>query len=115
MSFDTSSSSTTTTSPMYRHMLLACLTLSLVAFTLGIKPGSLTGLRVMNLIGWAVGAIAAPIVTLAFRTQERDKSNSDDSIHIPNLEIRRQMTILLGFMVVLSIFHAALWSLQRSF
>jgi uncharacterized membrane protein len=100
---------------LYRYVLIGCFVLSVVAFIFGVKPGSLTGLRLMNFLGWGLGAVVAPIVTLAFRSEERKKSNSDYSTHIPNLGIRRQTTVLLGLMVILSVVHSALWSLQRSF
>ena len=111
---DSSSSDAPTYTPSYYLWITACLLLfSVLLFVVGIKPGSLTGWRNANALGWLMGALIAPIVAIVCR--QHDQFLGKNPTHIRNPRILSWVTWYLVLSVVLSIVHAGLYALERGF
>jgi|LakMenE18May11ns_1017448.scaffolds.fasta_scaffold9603689_2 hypothetical protein len=111
---DGSSSDTPTYTPSYYVWITAFLLfLSVMLLTIGIKPGSLTGWRNANALGWLMGALVAPIVAIICR--QHDQFLGKNPTHIRNPRILSWVTWYLILSVVLSVLHAGLFALERSF
>lgn len=97
------------------HLFIAIglVAISILMFLFGIKPSSLEGSRSANAVGWICGAVCAPVLTLMFR--QADNKSSFKGAYIPNLQIKKAMTLLLFVSVALSVGHSFFWALERSF
>jgi hypothetical protein len=103
----------TYTPKVHFYIAIALVILSTVLFYFGVQPSSLEGSRTANFLGWFMGSICAPVLTLTFR--QTDNQRSVEGAYIPNLQIRTAMTTLLVVSIVLSILHSFFWALERSF
>ena len=111
---DSSSGDAPTYTPSYYIWTTASLLfLSVLLLTVGIKPGSLTGWRNANALGWLMGALIAPIVAIICR--QHDQFLGKNPTHIRNPRILSWVTWYLVLSVILSIVHAGLYALERGF
>lgn len=103
----------TYTPKVHFYIAIVLVTLSMVLFYFGVQPSSLEGSRSANVLGWFLGSICAPVLTLTFR--QTDNQRSVEGAYIPNLQMRKTMTALLIVSIMFSILHSFFWALERSF
>jgi hypothetical protein len=89
------------------------LAMSVICFAFGIKPGSLSGIRGANALGWMIGAVVAPITSIVFR--QHDQIMGKNPSHIRNSGTLTWVTWYLVLSVCLSVAHAAFFALERTF